>query len=136
MAGCGPRVGEAIARDWSDISIATASIDNGRAKTDAGVRQVDIPLGPLEELIEWRQRRPEYEGQGERTFVTHPSNGPVSRQTARNVQAQLKRAIKRANERLVELGIEPISERVTPHSLRRIYASVRAACGDDPGLHR
>ena len=34
--------------------------------------------------------------------------------------------------RLAELGIEPISERVTPHSLRRTYASLRAACGDDP----
>ena len=31
-----------------------------------------------------------------------------------------------------ELAIEPISERVTPHSLRRTYASVRAASGDDP----
>jgi hypothetical protein len=25
-----------------------------------------------------------------------------------------------------------VSERVTPHSLRRTYASLRAACGDDP----
>jgi hypothetical protein len=30
------------------------------------------------------------------------------------------------------LGIEPISERVSPHSLRRTYASVRAAAGDSP----
>jgi integrase len=33
---------------------------------------------------------------------------------------------------LEELGIAPISGRVTPHSLRRTYASLRAACGDDP----
>jgi hypothetical protein len=33
---------------------------------------------------------------------------------------------------LNELGIEPISERVSPHSLRRTYASVRAAAGDSP----
>lgn len=56
----------------------------------------------------------------------------MSRQTCRNVQAQLKRAIERANEWLDELAIEPISEKVTPHSLRRTYASLRAACGDDP----
>jgi hypothetical protein len=31
-----------------------------------------------------------------------------------------------------ELGIEPISEQVTPHSLRRAYASLRFAVGDDP----
>jgi integrase len=28
--------------------------------------------------------------------------------------------------------MEPISERVTPHSLRRTYASMRAALRDDP----
>jgi integrase len=56
----------------------------------------------------------------------------VQRPRASNVEAQLKRAIKRANERLDELGIEPISDKVTPHSLRRTYANVRAAAGDDP----
>ena len=39
--------------------------------------------------------------------------------------------IRRANKRLAELGIEPISEKVTPHSLRRTWASLRAACEDD-----
>jgi integrase len=133
LAGCGLRVGEACARDWADISIPTATIDVGRAKTDAGIRQVDIPIGPLEELIEWRARRPAYEGKGDPAFVTDPPNGPpASRQTRRNVEAQLKRAIERANERLAELGIEPISDKVTPHSLRRTYASIRAGAGDDP----
>jgi integrase len=133
LAGCGLRVGEACARDWPDISIPTATIDVGRAKTDAGVRQVNIPIGPLEELIEWRARRPAYQGKDDPAFITDPPNGrPASRQTRRNVEAQLKRAIKPANERLDELGIEPISEKVTPHSLRRTYASVRAAAGDDP----
>ena len=42
------------------------------------------------------------------------------------------RAIKRANTRLEALGIEAISDRVTPHSLRRTFASMRAAGGDDP----
>ncbi len=41
-------------------------------------------------------------------------------------------SIKAANKQLVKLGIEPISERVTPHSLRRTYASIRAAAGDHP----
>jgi integrase len=40
-------------------------------------------------------------------------------------------SIKRANEKLSELRIEAISERVTPHSLRRTYASLRAALQDD-----
>ena len=49
-----------------------------------------------------------------------------------NVDHRIKTAIKAANLRLGELGIELISERVSPHSLRRTYASVRAAAGDSP----
>jgi integrase len=49
-----------------------------------------------------------------------------------NVDHRIKTAIRRANARLAELGIEPMSERVTPHSLRRTYASLRAAAGDHP----
>jgi len=44
----------------------------------------------------------------------------------------LKTAIRRANKRLDELGLRPIDEAVTPHSLRRLYASLRFALGDDP----
>jgi len=40
-------------------------------------------------------------------------------------------AIKKANKQLTELGIDPIGN-VTPHGLRRSFASLRAASGDDP----
>ncbi len=97
LAGCGLRVGEATARDLPDISIPRATIDIGRAKTDAGVPQVDIPLGPLEELIEWLARRPAYQGDGDPVFVTDPPNlaTSVRRQTRRNVDARIKVAIKK-----------------------------------------
>jgi hypothetical protein len=49
-----------------------------------------------------------------------------------NCDHRIKGAIAAGNERLTELGIEPISERITPYSLSRTYASLRAACGDDP----
>ena len=39
-------------------------------------------------------------------------------------------AAKNANARLEKLGIAPV-ESVTFHSLRRTYASLRCACGDD-----
>ena len=55
-------------------------------------------------------------------FLTNPTNQPVARQNRRNVEAQLKTAIRRANKTLSKLSIEPISERVTAHSLRRTYA--------------
>ena len=49
-----------------------------------------------------------------------------------NVDHRIQTAIKAANRDLAELGIDPISERVTPHSLRRTYASLRADVGDHP----
>jgi integrase len=54
------------------------------------------------------------------------------RQSVSNVERRLKTAIRRANQRLEELGIRPIDGAVTPHSLRRLYASLRFALGDDP----
>jgi integrase len=39
-------------------------------------------------------------------------------------------ALAEANDRLAEVGIAPI-DKATFHSLRRTYASLRCACGDD-----
>ncbi len=69
---------------------------------------------------------------GDPVFLSGVRNGHRSCQTPDNVGRRLKTAIRGANEALRKAGIEPISERVSPHSLRRTYASVRAACGDDP----
>jgi integrase len=64
-------------------------------------------------------------------FVSRARNGRHARQTARNVQARLRTAVKAANAKLAEVGLEPIGA-VSPHSLRRTYASLRAALRDDP----
>jgi hypothetical protein len=42
----------------------------------------------------------------------------------------LVKATEAANKKLVELGIEPIGQ-VSPHGLRRTFASLRCAIGDD-----
>ena len=114
-------------RDVRDVNLATATLTVGRAKTDAGsFREVDLPSGVVEVLNEWRAHHPALPSAP--LFVTRRGG----RQPATGVAQKLKRAIRDANLRLEELGIEPTSERVTPHSLRRTYASLRAAFGDDP----
>jgi len=127
LAGAGLRVGEALALNWRDINLATGTLRVGEAKTDAGRgREVDLPGGLIEALTEWKAAsRP---ARGSAVFVTRTGR----RQSVTNVDHRLKTAIKAANEQLTELGIEPIGERVSPHSLRRTYASLRAALRDDP----
>lgn len=46
----------------------------------------------------------------------------------------LRIAVERANENLAKQGLSPLPERSTPHSLRRTFASVLYALGEDPGV--
>jgi integrase len=132
LAGAGLRVGEATALEWRDVNLATGTLMVRDSKTDAGTgRRVDLPGGLVDELSEWKARSPR-SGPSDPVFVSRKRNGRHNGQTKDGVGRRLKVTIKRANERLAKLGIEPISERVSPHSLRRTYASLRAALRDDP----
>ena len=54
--------------------------------------------------------------------------GRDNRQNIR--QRLIHPAVERANEKLRKFGLESIGQ-ISPHSLRRTYASLRAAVGDD-----
>lgn len=97
------------------------------SKTSAGRREVDLPAGLVNELwtVAATSSRTE---PGDPVFV----GAQRTRQTPANVSRRLKAAITRANPKLEDLGIAPISDRVTPHSLSRTFASLRFANGDDP----
>lgn len=128
LAGAGLRASEAVALDWRDVNLATGTLRVGQAKTEAGTgREVDMPTGLIEALAEWKAvtTRPE---PGDPVLVTRSGR----RQTVTNVDHRIKGAIRAANKQLAAAEIEPILERVTPHSLRRTYASLRAALRDDP----
>lgn len=128
LAGGGLRPNEALELDRCDPSLATATVRVGRAKTDAGsFRVVDLPGGTVEDLTEWIARSSDRQP-NDPLFV----NRDGRRQTLRNFQSRLKTVVARANERLTRLGIEPISQKASPYSLRRTYASIRYALGDDP----
>lgn len=126
MAGGGLRNGEVCALDWSDFDPASGTLTVGESKTEAGVRQIDLPDALHKELVAYKLR------------ILHSDEGPMfrnrkgKRQSVSNVERRLKTAIRRANVRLEEIGLRPIDEAVTPHSLRRLYASLRFALGDDP----
>lgn len=128
MVGAGLRLGEAVALTWGDLNLAAGTLTVQASKTPAGEgREIDLPEGLRDELVGLRLRS-EAIGKTDPVFL----NSEGRKQTGRNVEARIKTAIKTANERLADLEIAEIDPRVTPHSLRRTYASLRAALRDDP----
>jgi len=127
LAGAGLRVGEACALQWRDLDLATATLTVQESKTPSGRREVDLPDALVTEL--WTLAAT--------SSMTAPDD-PVfvgrrgTAQTPANVSRRLKTAITAANKQLEAAGISPMSERVTPHSLRRTFASLRYVLGDDP----
>ena len=127
LAGAGLRIGEAMALDWRDVNLATGVLRIRGSKTAAGIREIDLTPALREELAVLKAN------------ATHPRSGDLvfltsrgTPQTRHNVGRRvLTPAIERANKELVKLEIEPIGK-VSPHGLRRTYASIRAALGDDP----
>jgi integrase len=127
LAGAGLRVGELCALDWRDLDLATGTLTVQESKTPAGRREVDLPSGLVTELWTLAATSP-HTDPDDPVFVGRRG----TRHSTDNVGRRLKSAIKKANAGLEELGIASISEQVSPHSLRRTYASLRFACGDDP----
>jgi integrase len=58
--------------------------------------------------------------------------GPTKADNFRN--RVLAAAVTRANKHLAEDGLPPLPAKPTPHSMRRIFASVLYALGEDPGV--
>jgi integrase len=125
LAGCGLRIGEALALTWGDVNIAAGTIRVRDSKTAAGVRVVDIPSGAAQEL---RSRKARLLPRQTAPVFLNKGGG---RQSVRNAEMALRTAVKRANRELEKIGIDPIDEKLTPHSLRRFFASLRFAAGED-----
>ena len=131
LAGAGLRIGEALALERRDVNVAKGTLTVRASKTEAGVRVVDLTPALRDELALWLDRLP-VKGPTDLVFPTLAGQ-PDNRN---NVRVRLFHpAIERANKTLGKLGIEPIGN-VTPHGLRRTYASLRSAVGDDPPIRR
>lgn len=126
LAGGGLRIGEALALRWQHVDLGTGTLYVVDAKTPKGVREVHLTPALREELALWRA---ETKHTAPEDLVVHTSTG------RRHYPSNLRRdvlfpALAAANAKLEQDGIAPIG-RVTFHSLRRSYASLRCACGDD-----
>jgi integrase len=123
----GLRIGEALALSWCDVDLTRGTIAVRSSKTDAGVRTVNILPALSQELTSYRQELPGSDGG--LAFATLAG----SQHCARNIRTRvLARAVKYADAQLEASGMEPLAKGLTPHSMRRTFASLLFAIGETP----
>jgi integrase len=123
----GLRIGEALALRWGDVNLGRGTITVRESKTDAGVRTVNIVPALRDELSGYRARLADVDPSG---FVFATSKGAPQQES--NIRRRLlARAVEIANGRLAAAGEDPIAVRLTPHSMRRTFASLLFAIGED-----
>jgi len=130
MTFAGLRIGEVLELRWRDVDLASGRLHVGRSKTDAGVRFVRLRPALRDELAALKAGAGHVAAEA---FVFGTSQGTP--QTATNVRRRvLARAVERADENLERADAAPLPERLTPHSLRRTFASVLYALGENPAV--
>jgi len=123
----GLRIGKALALTWADVDLARSTIVVRASKTDAGVRTVNIVPILRDELAAYSARA---KGEPD-ALVFGSSNGRP--QSPSNIRRRLLAvAVKAANVKLAKARAEPIPVALTPHSLRRTFASLLFAIGETP----
>jgi integrase len=124
----GLRVSELCGLDGPHVDLAAARLRVPRSatKSDAGERNVPIVPALQSRLTEHRERYPN--GPGQPAFPTR--NG--TRQNPDNIRSRILAPIReRANRQLESEGRLPIGH-MTPHTLRRTFASILAVCDVPP----
>jgi len=126
----GPRIGEALELRWRDVDLANGRLRIRGTKTDAAERTVELLPILRDELATYAAGRRE-RGPDDRVF-TSSRGGRVSESNVRN--RALGPAVEKANVALAARQAEPIPDGLTPHSLRRTFASLLVALGRDPAV--
>jgi integrase len=122
----GPRISELCLLDSPDVDLAARAIRIPRVKTDASERVVPMVAALHEILLAYRAERPS--ARSGAAFETRRG----TRQSPDNVRARLLAAVReRADELLEWRGERPIAH-LTPHTLRRTFASLLAEVGISP----
>jgi integrase len=125
LVGSGLRNTELCRIDVRDVDFAHRHINVEDAKTEAGVRKVDLSPMLLDDLLAWRASLVD-PAPDSPFFPTRTGN----RRTKDNINARVLRpAVRRANERRAARGLPPLPKRVTAHTLRRTYISMMFAAG-------
>ncbi len=126
----GLRIGELCELRWRDVDIQGEWLHVGQTKTDAGTRRIKIRGALKAELVRMRAGQEPIDPDG---FVFPTSAG--RRQSTDNLRSRvIGTSVERASKNLLACGLPPLPDKITPHSLRRTFASVLYAIGEDPGV--
>jgi integrase len=127
----GFRISELMDLRVAQVDLIRSRFKLADAKTEAGVREVEITLYLRDELLEHamdRRARGLPFGPSDHFFGTATGR---RRDPDRFRDRILARAVERANSNRAQSGLAPLPE-ITPHSLRRTWATFAAMIGRDP----
>ena len=126
----GLRIGEVLDLRWRDVDLAGGRLRVRGTKTDAADRTVELLPALRDELAVYAAGHRSREPEG-RVFAS----GRGGRISESNVRSRgLAPAVEKANARLSQGGAEALPDGLTPHSLRRTFASILVALGRDPAV--
>jgi integrase/recombinase XerC len=128
----GLRISELCELRWRSVDLANGWLEVADSKTDAGRgRRIKLRGALRDELTELRARAGG--GADDYVFPTRPGTGPGRAPAQNNVRTRvLALAVEKANERLERDQLPPLPVKLTPHALRRTFASVLYALGEPP----
>ena len=124
--GTGLRIQEALDLQRRHVNLARGTLTVERSKTDAGVRVVDLTPGAPRRAGAVARPRP-FKEPTDLVFPTLKGE----KDSRQNVRRRLL-SCDREGERGTRGGRHRADRHVPPHGLRRTFASLRVAAGDDP----
>jgi integrase len=127
----GLRIDEMCALRWRDVDLAAGWLTIRDSKTDAGTqRRVKIRGALRDELLSVRAK---LDGIDQDAYVFATRTG--GRPSGDNIRSRvLNVAVENANADLAKRDLPPLPDKLTPHSLRRTFASVLYALGEDSAV--
>jgi integrase len=121
----GLRMGELLDLRWRDVDLAAGRLRVAGAKTDAGIRHVELLPALRETLATHRADHPEA-GPDDLLFATSTGRRFGIDNVRNRVFAP---AVRLADERRAAAGLAPLPQGLTPHKLRHTAVSLWSAAG-------